>query len=44
VIVIIGVLLGAGNFGRTTFTAFPVVMPLASLGLSSWLAQACASR
>lgn len=39
VIVFVGVLLGAGNFGRTTFSAFPVVMPLAALGLSSWLAQ-----
>ena len=44
VIVIIGALLGAGNFGWTTFNAFPVAMPLTSLGLSGWLAQACASR
>jgi hypothetical protein len=42
-IVFVGVLLGAGNLGRTTFTAFPVVMPLAALGLSSWLGQAAES-
>lgn len=36
-IVFIGVLLLYGNFGRNTFSAFPVVIPLASLGLSKWL-------
>lgn len=39
-IVLVGVLLGQGNWGRSTFTAFPVVMPLAALGLSNWLAWA----
>lgn len=39
-IVVVGVILGAGNWGRTTFSAFPVVMPLASLGLSRWLTPA----
>lgn len=32
-IVFLGVLLGAGNLGRSTFTAFPVVVPLAAAGL-----------
>lgn len=32
-----GVILGAGNFGRSTFTAFPVVFPLAAIGISKWL-------
>lgn len=40
VIVLVGVLLGAGNLGRSTFSAFPVVMPLAALGLSRWLEKA----
>lgn len=36
-IVFVGVLTGGGNLGRSTFTAFPIVMPLAALGLGSWL-------
>lgn len=40
-IIFIGVLLGRGDLGRSTFNAFPVVIPLASLGLSRWLAKSC---
>lgn len=36
-IIFMGVLLGRGDLGRSTFNAFPVVIPLASLGLSCWL-------
>lgn len=35
-LVTVGVLVGAGNLGRSMFTAFPVVMPLAALGLTQW--------
>lgn len=36
-IVFLGDLFLFGNFDRTTFSAFPVVIPLAALGLSKWL-------
>ncbi len=36
-IVFVGVLLGAGNLGRSTFTAFPVVIPAAAYGLMCFL-------
>jgi hypothetical protein len=36
-IVFLGVLILKGNFDRTMFSIFPVVIPLAALGLSSWL-------
>jgi hypothetical protein len=36
-IVFLGDLFFLGNFDRTTFNAFPVVIPLAALGLSKWL-------
>jgi hypothetical protein len=42
-IVFLGVLLLEGNFDRTTFSAFVVIIPLASLGLSSWLDSASVS-
>jgi len=34
-IVFIGVLFGSGNIGRSTFTAFPVVIPIAAFGLQN---------
>jgi hypothetical protein len=38
--VFLGVVLGAGNPGRSVFSAFPVVEPLAAIGLSTWVARA----
>lgn len=32
-----GVILGAGNFDRSIFTAFPVVFPLAAIGINKWI-------
>lgn len=40
VIVLVGVVLGSGNLDRSLFSAFPVVIPLAALGLCDWLARA----
>ena len=36
-ILLLGILLFEGNFDRITFSAFPIVIPLATLGLSRWL-------
>lgn len=38
-IVFAGVIWGIGNFSRSMFSAFPVVIPVAALGLSRWLTQ-----
>jgi hypothetical protein len=36
-IVLLGILLLNGNFDRILFSAFPIAIPLAALGLSRWL-------
>lgn len=43
-VVFIGVLLEGSNFARNTFSAFVVVIPLASLGLSKYLADVTKDR
>ena len=39
-LVLLGVLFGGGNLGRGTFSAFPVVIPVAVSGLTRWLVSA----
>lgn len=43
-IVFVGVILGAGNLSRAMFSAFPVVMPMASLGLIRYLLEEVAHK